>query len=1715
LADSEYVDITVANVDRAPVLAAIGNRSVLEGGTLGFRLSATDPDLQIPTLTAVNIPVNATLVDSANGAGSFRFLPNYTQAGIYFVTFIASDGTLADSEIVRVTVLEAGNQAPVIEPIGPQVLVEGQSLGFMISASDADGAVPIIQAFNLPNNSTFADSGNGHAIFNFNPDFTQSGVYNVLFRAFDGSLYDSLWVQITVIDFGFRPVLNPIGPRVINEGQTLQFVVTSSDPDGTFPQLTASPIPINANFADSLNGHGLFTFTPNFTQSGTYNILFIAFDGALADSEMVQITVNDAGNIAPILSAIGNRTVLEGDSLVFTATASDPDGTIPTLTAFNLPANATFGDNGNGTGRFAFYPTYFQAGIYNVLFVASDGVLADSEQIQITVMNVNRTPILSSIGSQTIAEGGILQLRITSTDPDGTIPTLATGPLPTNAIFTDSLNGRGLLDFRPNYTQQGLYSVLFIAGDGVAADSELVQITVTGTNQAPVFDPVASQFVFEGSTLTFTVHAVDPDGGAAPALSAQNLMANATFIDNGGGNGTFNYTPDYTQAGIDTVTFLAYDGQSNGVLNIEITTIEIGNQRPVLAPIGSRSVNEGQHLSFNISASDLDGTPPALQAFGVPANASLTDNGNGTGAFIFDPNYTQAGIDTVLFVATDGSLADSEYVSITVNNVNQRPVVNALSAQIINENDSLALSITASDPDGQFIFLTASPLLGHMVFVDNGNGNGNFGFKPDFTQGGFYTVSFIASDSILADTEIVQITVLDAGNQPPILAVIDTAYFITEGATLQLPISAADGDLNPLVFTAGPLIENMTFIDNGNNTALFTFIPSFQQSGSYAVTFRVTDGLLYDSASTRIYVAEQGNQYPILTPIGPQTVAEGDSLVINVVAVDPEGFIPLLFIDIPPDSASFVDNGNGTGRFRYYPDYYSAGIDTVRFIAMDVGGLIDYEDVAITIVDVNRPPRVVYQGDTVVTEGATLVATVIAYDSTDYQPGTISLTHGYMPPNSAFTLMGNGIGQFTFTPAFNQSGLDSAYFIAVDSDNPPMSDSRWVRLRVVGSNRRPVMLQPPPSEIDQADTLILDITATDPDGDSTWIYISPNSNPPRNSELHNMGSGHSRFIFYPDYTQSGLFIVRFTVSDGLLTDTKSALIQVHDLGNQPPTLNAIGPQTVTEGQDLSIHITSSDPDSTHPALSVGGAALNMVFIDSTNGNGSLLFSPLYFQAGVYNLMFRASDGQLADSELVSITVVEAGNQAPNLALISNRTVQEGVLVRFTVSASDPDSTIPLLSARNLPVNATFVDSLNGRGLFSFTPDFTQAGIYHIRFVATDRTDANLADSQDVDITVTDFNNRPTIDDQADRTLNEGDTLAFTVVAHDIDGTIPWLAVNHIPPNATFIDNGNGTGSFVYTPSFFQAGIDSARFIAVDAIDPTLYDIMSVRITTVNVNRRPVMVNIPDTSVADGFLLTIDVVTSDPDLVPPILFIRGRPDSATFVDNGNGTGQFRWRPRFQDIGAYNVIFGCRDRNFQTVSDSQLVIISVVTAGNHPPVFVQLPDQELGDGDTLSLNIVATDIDGDALTISNVGALPFGMQFIDLGGGQARLFWIPTEDQEGDTSVTLVAHDPGGLTDSMQIGFTVVTFIRGDANGNGVLNGIDVVYLVAYLKGLGPAPDPFMAGDANGNGQVNGLDVVYLVAYFKGAGPPPPPMPPNGGPALRLRPESSRITNAMRN
>ncbi|MBD3258993.1 hypothetical protein GF377_11215, partial [candidate division GN15 bacterium] len=76
------------------------------------------------------------------------------------------------------------------------------------------------------------------------------------------------------------PELAAIGAQSVTEGELLEVAVSANDPDGDTPVLsTSTPLPGTATFADNADGTGLFSWTPAFTDAGSYDVTFYATDG--------------------------------------------------------------------------------------------------------------------------------------------------------------------------------------------------------------------------------------------------------------------------------------------------------------------------------------------------------------------------------------------------------------------------------------------------------------------------------------------------------------------------------------------------------------------------------------------------------------------------------------------------------------------------------------------------------------------------------------------------------------------------------------------------------------------------------------------------------------------------------------------------------------------------------------------------------------------------------------------------------------------------------------------------------------------------------------------------------------------------------------------------------------------------------------------------------------------------------------------------------------------------------------------------------------------------------------------------------------------------------------------------------------------------------------------------------------------------------------------
>ncbi len=140
------------------------------------------------------------------------------------------------------------------------------------------------------------------------------------------------------------------------------------------------------------------------------------------------------------------------------------------------------------------------------------------------------------------------------------------------------------------------------------------------------------------------------------------------------------------------------------------------------------------------------------------------------------------------------------------------------------------------------------------------------------------------------------------------------------------------------------------------------------------------------------------------------------------------------------------------------------------------------------------------------------------------------------------------------------------------------------------------------------------------------------------------------------------------------------------------------------------------------------------------------------------------------------------------------------------------------------------------------------------------------------------------------------------------------------------------------------------------------------------------------------------------------------------------------------------------------------------------------------------------EGEAIVFSGSatgGITPYTFDwYSDVDGylGSGEIITIGTlsvVEREGNAiphTITLTVTDLNGMSDNARIR-VFIGFMRGDANGDWIIDTGDVIYLINYLFTGTSAPDPLWVGDCNCDDVVDTGDVVYLINYlFAGTSPP---------------------------
>ncbi|MBU1121974.1 MAG: PKD domain-containing protein, partial [Candidatus Omnitrophica bacterium] len=391
------------------------------------------------------------------------------------------------------------------------------------------------------------------------------------------------------------PVLDPIEDKEVDAGTRLSFIVSASDPDGDkvfikgAKMLDGSSIStIGAELICDLEGITRFNWTPTVEQAGkNYYVCFEAVDDKRVVSEPLTVKIEVKINHIPYFSAIGNKTIDEGELLEFTVSANDCDGDELTYTVRDLPQGAVFkGQN------FKWIPTYDQAGVYNMLFIVDDNKGGKNiEAITISVHNKVNTPpkifFMFCSQEQEVEVGQLLEFIVVGKDAENDVFHIA-ATIPeeiTNATFVQKANALGgVFRWKPTNAHAGKsYCISFDAVDRHYARSNtlIAEINVKAVNKPPVFTAVPAEHyqVKPGQSLNFPVSVYDSDGDtimlSAKVVDGEQLISldsiGAKFIGsslgtNGYNTKTFIWTPKVEHGGNEySVVFESNDDRGGRV----------------------------------------------------------------------------------------------------------------------------------------------------------------------------------------------------------------------------------------------------------------------------------------------------------------------------------------------------------------------------------------------------------------------------------------------------------------------------------------------------------------------------------------------------------------------------------------------------------------------------------------------------------------------------------------------------------------------------------------------------------------------------------------------------------------------------------------------------------------------------------------------------------------------------------------------------------------------------------------------------------------------------------------------------------------------------------------------------------------------------------------------------------------------------------------------
>ncbi|MEZ8852029.1 tandem-95 repeat protein [Vibrio cyclitrophicus] len=1639
---STTAEVDVKPVNDAPVSGELAY-TINEDASITLsqaQLLAQATDVESDDLTAANLSVGGNAMVTANDDGSFTITPDANFNGDIDISFDLTDGTDTVTATADLTVNPMSDPTVVsdvsytIDEDGTLTFTDAQLLA---GASDADGETLSIDSVTYTGTDGVL-TNNNDGTYSFEPNENFNGEVDLSFSVTTGSETVDATIGVTVDAVNDTPLAGSTS-YTVNEDNSItisneQILANSSDIDGD--DISVSSVTYGgSDGVFTTNDDGTYTFAPNENFNGdvSFNVVVADEDGETASTTagLTVVEVNDPPVAGSTSYSINEDEVINFTEAQLLAQSSDVEGDV------SIDFVTYGGTDGilraNDDGTFTFAPNEnFNGGVSLTVVVADEDGETASTTASIDVAPVNDAPVSGELAYTVNEDASITlsqaQLLAQASDVEGDDLTAANLSVGGNATVT--ANDDGSFTITPDANFNGDIDISFDLKDGTDTVTATADLTVNPMSDPTVVSDV-NYTIDEDGTLSFSdtqllAGASDADGETLTVDSVTYTGTDGVFTDNG--DGTYSFAPNENFNGEVDLSFSVTTGSETVDATIGVA-VDAVNDTP-LAGATSYSVNEDEVITFSeaqllAQSSDVDaGDTVSLSSVSYTGtDGILTDNQDGTYDFAPNANFN-GGVSLTVVVADEDGETASTTASIDVAPVNDAPVSGEL-AYTVNEDASITLSQAqllsqARDVDGDNLQATNVEFAAGTVTTD---GVGTVTLTPNEDFNGDVTLSFDITDGVETVASSINLSITSINDAPTSDGVSlnvdeDGVITITQAdlignatdvendvisAVIDMSDAVANDDGKPQL-----TLDNATLIDNQDGS--YQLIPDADYNGNFDITYTLSDG--NDSSTTNLSMTInsvndapdvdgnailQGYENASLTITEADLLAEAsdvDDDNLSVVNLDVEG------------AGDLVDNGDGTWTYTPEPGFY--GDLNVSFDVSD--GVTTTPAGADFNIRINTAPTVHDSADqlsgtedqAVIIEQAQILSML-----TDVEGDTISISDFNLVDNSVGSLVDNGDETWIFTPVDDFNGDVPISFTA--TDNIGASESIDITMLVQNVNDVPVFNVP-------------EVTFSESYTDTEQLTSSLNT---YNAQGVELPSGETLIVSqsYDSMSMSQSLKAQLIGEDGT---PQGETITLMNFSGSPSNIDV----TASSNGDLLVSFTEWD--------SSGGSSVKVQMIDVNtqtssdsiviDNEASIYGSPAVSlqEDGTFLMAYGGSDSDgVAEINVVSLSntgevigsVTEVGglNVNWNTKLLINN--EDSVQV---LSKSGQETQLSVIDTNSGTIENTVVlDAISGNASINDTLKLEDGSTLlltseWVSGVGTQNGIIKIDPDLNVTTLVVEGHNGSSgsmsnlsLIDTGDGNFAVGWNESTTVYAtgYDADGNVlqesTVAQLSNYPNGVTFSsdsDQISATWSLYDSLSASNQTYTKSVSLAEPQPEHAQMDASGAEDSVIVLTLEDLTSSVTD---VDGDTFTIENISSS---------------NGTIEDNEDGTFNYTPEPDFNGLTIFNF-----DVNDGTVSIPVSMSLTVDPV-NDTPITNTLNLQGYEDAAFIinesQLLASTTDIDGDALSVSNVSANGNGL-LSDNGDGTWT--FTPDADFVGDVSLSF------DISDGVEV-------IQGDANLN---------------------------------------------------------------------------------